>query len=73
MSNSLADDESMMEEMFLAAVEEQCDSLRAIGFCDVDCFWKYSESATFGGFKSRWGTLSTGEFRVGVGRMMAWC
>jgi ubiquinone/menaquinone biosynthesis C-methylase UbiE len=34
----------------LAPVEEQCAWLRAIGFRDVDCFWKYFELAIFGGF-----------------------
>lgn len=33
----------------LALVEDQCDWLRAIGFQDVDCFWKYFELAIFGG------------------------
>lgn len=33
----------------LTAVEEQCGWLRAIGFQDVDCFWKYFELAIFGG------------------------
>jgi SAM-dependent methyltransferase len=36
----------------LAPVEDQCAWLRAIGFCDVDCFWKYFELALFGGFKA---------------------
>jgi hypothetical protein len=35
----------------LAGVEEQCRWLRAIGFADVDCFWKYFELAVFGGFR----------------------
>ncbi len=35
----------------LAPVEEQCEWLRAIGFQDVDCFWKYFELAIFGGFR----------------------
>ena len=35
----------------LAPVEEQCRWLRAIGFRDVDCFWKYFELAIFGGFR----------------------
>jgi SAM-dependent methyltransferase len=34
----------------LAPVEEQCAWLRAIGFRDVDCFWKYFDLAIFGGF-----------------------
>jgi len=33
----------------LAPVEEQCDWLRAIGFADVDCFFKLFELAVFGG------------------------
>jgi hypothetical protein len=35
----------------LAAVDEQCRWLRAVGFVDVDCFWKYFELAVFGGFR----------------------
>ena len=35
----------------LAPVEEQCRWLREIGFRDVDCFWKYFELATFGGWR----------------------
>lgn len=35
----------------LALVEEQCAWLRALGFQDVDCFWKYFELAIFGGFR----------------------
>jgi SAM-dependent methyltransferase len=35
----------------LATVEEQCQWLRAIGFRDVDCFWKYFELAIFGGVR----------------------
>jgi hypothetical protein len=35
----------------LALVEEQCGWLRAVGFRDVDCFWKYFELAIFGGFR----------------------
>jgi SAM-dependent methyltransferase len=35
----------------LASVEEQCDWLRAIGFRDVDCYWKLFELAIFGGFR----------------------
>ncbi len=34
----------------LAPVEEQCRWLRDLGFCDVDCFWKYFELAIFGGY-----------------------
>lgn len=36
----------------LALVEDQCGWLRAIGFKDVDCFWKYFELAIFGGRKA---------------------
>jgi len=35
----------------LLPVEDQCQWLRAIGFRDVDCFWKYFELAIFGGVK----------------------
>jgi SAM-dependent methyltransferase len=35
----------------LAPVEDQCRWLRAIGFREVDCFWKYFELAVFGGTK----------------------
>ena len=35
----------------LAPVEEQCRWLRAIGFKDVDCYWKYFELAIFGGIR----------------------
>lgn len=35
----------------LAAVELQCEWLRAIGFADVDCFFKVFELAVFGGRK----------------------
>jgi tRNA (cmo5U34)-methyltransferase len=33
----------------LAPVERQCDWLRALGFVDVDCFFKVFELAVFGG------------------------
>ena len=33
----------------LAPVEEQCEWLRAVGFTDVDCFFKVFELAVFGG------------------------
>jgi SAM-dependent methyltransferase len=33
----------------LAPVEAQCDWLRAIGYADVDCFFKVFELAVFGG------------------------
>ena len=36
----------------LAPVDVQCDWLRAIGFVDVDCFWKYFELALFGGVRA---------------------
>jgi tRNA (cmo5U34)-methyltransferase len=35
----------------LASVEEQCQWLRAMGFREVDCFWKYFELALFGGIR----------------------
>lgn len=35
----------------LALVEDQCDWLRAIGFADVDCYFKVFELALFGGIK----------------------
>jgi ubiquinone/menaquinone biosynthesis C-methylase UbiE len=35
----------------LAPVEEQCAWLRAIGFREVDCFWKYFELAILGGLR----------------------
>jgi ubiquinone/menaquinone biosynthesis C-methylase UbiE len=35
----------------LAPVEDQCAWLRAAGFRDVDCFWKYFELAIFGGLR----------------------
>jgi SAM-dependent methyltransferase len=34
----------------LASVEDQCRWLRALGFTDVDCYWKYFELAIFGGY-----------------------
>jgi ubiquinone/menaquinone biosynthesis C-methylase UbiE len=39
----------------LVPVEEQCRWLRDLGFCDVDCFWKYFELAIFGGFLGKTG------------------
>ncbi len=36
----------------LAPVEEQCQWLRALGYRDVDCYWKYFELAVFGGFRA---------------------
>lgn len=35
----------------LAPVEKQCEWLREIGFCDVDCYFKVFEIALFGGRK----------------------
>ena len=35
----------------LAGVDEQCAWLRALGYVDVDCFWKYFELALFGGVR----------------------
>lgn len=35
----------------LELVEVQCAWLRAIGFREVDCFWKYFELAIFGGLR----------------------
>ena len=35
----------------LASVEDQCEWLRAIGFSDVDCYFKLFELAVFGGRK----------------------
>jgi tRNA (cmo5U34)-methyltransferase len=35
----------------LALVEDQCAWLRALGFRDVDCYWKFFELAIFGGFR----------------------
>lgn len=35
----------------LAPVEDQCEWPRALGFVDVDCFWKYFELALFGGVR----------------------
>lgn len=40
------------EANILAPVWEQCDWLRAIGFTDVDCFFKSYEVAIFGGRKA---------------------
>lgn len=39
------------DENILALVEDQCDWLRALGFADVDCFFKLYEMAIFGGRK----------------------
>lgn len=35
----------------LAPVEDQCDWLRALGYGEVDCFFKYFELAVFGGVR----------------------
>ncbi len=35
----------------LRAVDDQCAWLRAIGFADVDCWWKWLELAIFGGVR----------------------
>jgi tRNA (cmo5U34)-methyltransferase len=35
-----------------ASVESQCDWLRAVGFVDVDCFFKQWRFAVFGGWKA---------------------
>jgi hypothetical protein len=40
-------------ENILAPVETQCAWLRAIGFQDVDCFFKLFELALFGGRKRK--------------------
>lgn len=40
-------------ENILAPVERQCEWLRAVGFADVDCFFKLFELALFGGRKTR--------------------
>ena len=39
------------EANILAPVEAQCEWLRAMGFEDVDCFFKHYEIALFGGRK----------------------
>jgi SAM-dependent methyltransferase len=40
------------KENILAPVDAQCDWLRALGFQDVDCFFKIFELALFGGRKA---------------------
>lgn len=59
-SNTNATREAIAEEYYkrpdkkeniLAAVEDQCEWLRQIGFIDVDCFFKLFELALFGGRK----------------------
>ena len=40
------------EENILAAVPDQCEWLRSIGFTDVDCYFKVFELALFGGRKT---------------------
>ena len=37
----------------LAPLERQCEWLRAIGFTDVDCYFKSFELAVFGGRRPR--------------------
>lgn len=39
-------------ENILAPVDDQCDWLRRIGFCDVACFFKIFDLALFGGRKA---------------------
>jgi SAM-dependent methyltransferase len=41
------------EANILAPVESQCEWLRAIGYVEVDCFFKVFELALFGGLKPR--------------------
>jgi tRNA (cmo5U34)-methyltransferase len=41
------------EVNILSLVEEQCDWLRKIGYCDVDCYFKVFELALFGGRKAK--------------------
>ena len=43
----------------LAPVEAQCEWLRAIGFTDVDCYFKAFELAVFGGRRATSGTASS--------------
>jgi SAM-dependent methyltransferase len=43
----------------LAPVEAQCEWLRAIGFTDVDCYFKAFELAVFGGRRATCGTASS--------------
>ncbi|HEY1207627.1 MAG: methyltransferase domain-containing protein [Bryobacteraceae bacterium] len=43
----------------LAPVETQCEWLRAIGFTDVDCYFKAFELAVFGGRRATSGTASS--------------
>ncbi len=46
------------EANILAPVEAQCEWLRAIGFIDVDCYFKAFEVAVFGGRRATSGTAS---------------
>lgn len=43
----------------LAPVEAQCEWLRAVGFTDVDCYFKVFELAVFGGRRATSGTASS--------------
>ena len=43
----------------LAPVETQCEWLRALGFTDVDCYFKAFELAVFGGRRATSGTASS--------------
>ena len=48
----LTDDRKKREAEVIATVEDQCEWLRAIGFTDVDCFFKIFELALFAGLRS---------------------
>lgn len=43
----------LLDTNILAPVEKQCQWLRNIGFCQVDCFFKIFELSLFGGLKPR--------------------